>query len=213
MKGREGFRLTHWDVLLVRHGESEANATGRFAVRTWDPHLTAKGHEQARQLALQLSHAPIRHVVTSPLARAMETIEPVASQHLLTPTVLGDLTEVDLGGWDGQRLRDLERHGDYRAWRQDPQKNPPPGGERICDVGQRVLGALQEFFATHNPGLTIASTHADCVKGALLVVMGAGGPAARRVFVPNTGQLLLRWTHPGKWLILLSPLVVTPPAH
>lgn len=197
------------DVLLVRHGESEANATGRFASHTWDPHLTAVGQEQALSLAMQLHRAPIAYVVTSPLARAQETIAPLAQDHHLAPTILTDLSEVNLGQWDGQQLKALEQSGSdsYRAWRVDPEKNPPPGGERILTVGRRVLHTLETFIRTHRePGLTVAATHADCVKGACLVIMNAEGPATRRMLVPNTGQVLLRHWDNGRWSIVLSPL-------
>ena len=201
--------LLYSDVLLVRHGESEANAAGRFASHTWDPHLTLVGKEQALQLAIQLHNAPIRYVVTSPLARAQETIEVLATDHGLTPTILTDLSEVNLGQWDGQQLKTLEQSGleSYRAWRVDPEKNPPPGGERILSVGRRVLQTLAEFIRTHQEhGLTVAATHADCLKGACLVIMNAEGPATRRMLVPNTGQVLLRHWDNGRWSIVLSPL-------
>ncbi len=201
--------LLYSDVLLVRHGESEANATGRFASHTWDPHLTPIGKAQALHLATQLHHAPIRYVVTSPLARAQETIAPLAAVHGLKPVILTDLSEVNLGQWDGQQLKVLEQSGldSYRLWRVDPEKNPPPGGERILAVGQRVLETLTEFLSIHHEtGLTVAATHADCVKGACLVIMNADGPATRCMLVPNTGQVLLRHWDNGRWSIVLSPL-------
>lgn len=202
------FRVTYRDVLLVRHGESEANATGRFACRTWDPHLTAKGRAQARQLANQLQHADVRYVITSPLSRARETVAPLADILGITPVIVPDLAEVDLGRWDGHRLKDLEKHDPdlYAAWRRDPEQNPPPGGERITDVGRRVLAALEQFATSHPPGLTVAATHADCLKGAMLVLMNAPGPFVRSILAPNCGQLHLRRTPAGKWLIVLSPL-------
>ena len=197
------------DVLLVRHGESEANAAGRFASHSWDPHLTALGRQQAETLAFQLHNAPVRYVVTSPLARARETIAPLAQDHHLTPTILGDLAEVNLGKWDGQHLKDLEQadSDSYRAWRRDPETNPPPGGERILTVGRRVLVALSKFVTESDPpGLTVAATHADCVKGACLVIMNADGPATRKILVPNAGQVLLRRWENGYWSIILSPI-------
>ncbi len=197
------------DVLLVRHGESEANATGRFACRTWDPALTEAGQHQALRLLHQLEQAPIAYAVTSPLLRAQQTIAPLASQHGLVPVVLDDLAEVNLGQWDGQRLCDLEADNSaaFHAWRKDPEQNPPPGGESILTVGQRVLKTLSEFLNQCRPeSLTIAATHADCIKGAVLVIMDGEGPMARRLIVPNTGQLLLRRFSEGQWTVVLSPL-------
>lgn len=61
-------------VWLIRHAESESNA----GLPTQDPastKITAKGHQQARQIALALPHAPTR-VITSPYVRTKQTAEP-----------------------------------------------------------------------------------------------------------------------------------------
>lgn len=198
-----------YDVLLVRHGESEANALGRFAYRSWDPHLTAQGQSQAQQLANQLSETSINHIVTSPLLRAQETIFPLSLRHHVDPIILDNLAEVNLGLWDGARVQDLESEGGHAfvAWRQDPEANPPPGGESILAVGHRVLDALRDFIINAEPGLTVAATHADCIKGAILVITGSPGATARSLYVPNLGQVLLRYVVPSRrWIILLFPL-------
>lgn len=196
------------DVLLVRHGESEANVAGRFAYRTWDPPLSAHGRSQAQSLVELLEDVPVRHVVTSPLLRARETIGPLADARGLNPVILPDLAEVNLGEWDGLRLKELEQsdNPEFTAWRKDPELNPPPGGERISAVGQRVMAALTEFLDTHDPGLTVAATHADCLKAAMLHVLGASGPAARRLYCPNLGQLCLRYWGNARFSIMMAPI-------
>jgi len=199
--------VAEWvEVLLVRHGESEANAVGRFASRVWDPHLTETGRAQAQDLVRQLAEVDIRHLVSSPLARARETLEPLARMRGLTVEVLPDLSEVHLGDWDGQSWRELWDQEPFAAWRRDPERFPPPGGESILQVGRRVLAALASFLDGHTPGLTVAATHADCLKAAMLVVLGAEGPAARAIFSPNLGQLLLRYGGGQRWGIVLAPL-------
>ncbi len=200
-----------YEVILVRHGESESNRAGRFAYQSWDPRLTDQGLAQAEHLAQQLAKAPIRHFVTSPLSRAQQTLQPLAQIFGATPIVLPDLAEVNLGQWDGVRLADLEQSDDdaFRAWRRDPEANPPPEGESILTVGRRVLSALEAFITSHDPGLTIAATHADCIKGALLVITRSSGPAARMLFVPNCGQLLIRYLPSvRRWQMVLSPVHV-----
>ncbi len=197
------------DVLLVRHGESEANLSGQLAHHTWDPPLTPKGVFQSERLAKQLIAAPVRYIVTSPLLRAQETVAPLSRVHHIQPVILEDLAEVDLGKWDGRRLQDLATANlpDFQAWRQDPEANPPPGGENIVAVGERVLSTLANFLENCQPStLTVAATHADCIKGAVLVVLQARGPASRRMWVPNAGQLLLRHFDQDAWSIIFSPL-------
>ncbi|MBX5467938.1 MAG: histidine phosphatase family protein [Firmicutes bacterium] len=200
------------DVLLVRHGESEANAQGRFASRRWDPHLTAIGRRQAEKLVAQLEGVPIRHLVSSPLARARETLEPLARARGLPVTILADLSEVDLGEWDGRHFRELYQLEPFEAWRRDPERFPPPGGESILAVGRRVLAALGAFCDAHPAGWVVAATHADCLKAAVLTLLDADGPAARRLWAPNLGQLWLRYRS-GQWGIHLGPLCPAALAH
>jgi broad specificity phosphatase PhoE len=194
-------------VLLVRHGESEANALNRFAYRTWDPGLTDRGREQAQRLVRQLAETPIVRLVSSPLRRARETLEPLAQDRGLSIEVLPALAELDMGRWDGAVLSELAQQDPqaWLAWRRDPDANPPPRGERLSGVGSRVLDGLNRLRGTE--GLVVAGTHADCVKGALIRLLGVSGPASRRLFVPNTGQLLLRAMDDGTWRVVLGPLV------
>lgn len=198
-----------YDVLLVRHGESESNAVGRFAYHSWDPRLTETGLRQAERLAAQLYHAPIMHLVTSPLARAQETLAPLARLTGIEPQVVADLIEVNLGRWDGLKLSDLEQSEDraFHAWRLDPEANPPPGGESILTVGHRVLDGLEKFVTSHDAGLTVAATHSDCIKGAVLVVTKSSGPIARALYIPNGGQLFLRLLPAfHRWIVVLNTL-------
>jgi broad specificity phosphatase PhoE len=192
-------------VLLIRHGESEANALGRFAYRSWDPGLTPRGREQARQLVARLAGVPVAGIVSSPLRRAVETVAPLAESRGLTVELLPTLAELDMGRWDGEVLTEIavREPEAWQAWRRDPESHPPPRGERILAVGRRVLGALDTLRG--RSGLFVAATHADCIKGTALTVLGATGPASRRLYVPNGGQLLLRATDSG-WLWVLSAL-------
>jgi broad specificity phosphatase PhoE len=189
-------------VLMVRHGESEANALGRFAFRSWDPGLTEQGAEQARQLVFELAGVQIAGVVSSPLRRAIETVTPLAEARGLDVEVIPELAEIDMGTWDGQALKEVAENEPtaWRAWRRDPEKNPPPRGERISQTGKRVLDGLNRLRGRE--GLYVAATHADCVKGAVLAVTGGYGPQARRLLVPNAGQMLLRATETG-WMMVL----------
>jgi broad specificity phosphatase PhoE len=127
---------------------------------------------------------------------------------------MDDLTEVDLGRWDGAYLDDLrlsERDA-FSAWSRDPETFPPPGGESILAVGRRVLAGLDRFLDGQAPGLTVAATHGDCLKGAVLVVLGAAGAAARRIQSPNAAMLTLRRSERGHWSLALPMPAPEPPS-
>jgi broad specificity phosphatase PhoE len=62
------------DIYLVRHGEAAA-AWGEDP----DPGLSHLGREQARQVRDELERYENLHIVSSPLQRAMETAQPLAT--------------------------------------------------------------------------------------------------------------------------------------
>ena len=100
-------------MFLMRHGESLFNAVrGRTGDDPGiaDPGLTARGAEQAREMAAYLGRARIRRIVSSPYTRALETAAIVAD-------ALGLAMSVDAGvgeraafscdvGTPGARLRE-----------------------------------------------------------------------------------------------------------
>ena len=91
-------------VYLVRHGETEWNALGRFQGQLDSP-LTCRGREQAdklgRILAAQLQPSGSKMHV-SPLGRARETASLLRRRFACNePVIEPRLQEVTLGSWDG----------------------------------------------------------------------------------------------------------------
>lgn len=58
-------------IYLLRHCE----ATGQEP----DAKLTEKGKEQAKEIACFFENQPIKHIISSPFARAIQSIEPTAN--------------------------------------------------------------------------------------------------------------------------------------
>ncbi|MBU1132445.1 histidine phosphatase family protein, partial [Patescibacteria group bacterium] len=79
-------------IYLIRHGETTGDIEDRFG-GDYDDHLTAKGIEQARELAKQLLNKEIEIIFVSPLMRAVETAEEVEKVLHVPVEVLEDLRE------------------------------------------------------------------------------------------------------------------------
>lgn len=100
------------EIFLVRHGETEWNAEGRFQGQLDSP-LTASGREQATQIASMLAVAlagrePIAMHV-SPLGRARHTASIIrAHATYAAPLTEPRLQEVTTGAWDGLTHADIE---------------------------------------------------------------------------------------------------------
>ncbi len=99
---------------LIRHGATESNLADPPILqgRSINGPLSPRGQRQADQAAQCLSGHPLRAVYSSPLRRAQETAERVASVHRLRVLTLADITEVDVGAWEsaaGSRSRRRNR--------------------------------------------------------------------------------------------------------
>ncbi len=99
------------EVYLVRHGETEWNAQGRYQGKL-DSRLTRRGREQARDAGRQLSALlkgrsdVVLHV--SPLGRARETAEIIRNFVDAAPILEPRIQEVSIGSWDGLTHVDID---------------------------------------------------------------------------------------------------------
>ena len=103
-------------LLLVRHGQTEWNASGRFLGQT-DVPLDETGRAQAVQLARGLV-GRVDAVYTSPAARARETARAIVPD----PVQIDGLRELNQGALEGLRFdQALPRFPDFfAAWAEDP---------------------------------------------------------------------------------------------
>lgn len=131
-------------LILVRHGESEANRDRCFSVSE-DVPLTELGRRQARELALRIGErfTPSR-LLSSEFLRARQTAEIVGLSLGLSVEVVEGIHERDFGclrGFPYDRAGELtERDPAYdsaKEWLWAPE-----GGESCEDVRQRVMIAL-----------------------------------------------------------------------
>src|SRR5438067_13118826 len=120
-------------LYLIRHAATAANLAtpARLQGRRSDPPLVPAGVRQAEATRDLLAAQPIHACYCSPLRRAVQTAEIIAAPHRLTPAPLADLTECDVGDWEGLdwgTVRDRDPDT-YRRYMADPAAVPYPGGE------------------------------------------------------------------------------------
>ena len=148
-------------IILVRHGQSEANLSKTFAGNT-DAPLTAIGRAQAEAVAAYLfKREKIDVVITSDLSRARDTGAAVAKRfqapHLLAPA----LREIAAGEWEGESYEYLDtRYSEARAlWKTDLKNAYCTGGETLREVFARVSAALQRILEEHEGKTVLIASH------------------------------------------------------
>jgi broad specificity phosphatase PhoE len=161
-------------LIVVRHGRTEANASGLLLGRRLDPGLDELGWRQATALAAAL---PDGRVISSPLRRTRETAEAFGR-----PVEIDERwIELDYGELDGTPLRDVPREV-WANWQADPSWTPA-GGESLVDLGLRVRAASAAVAEEAGERDVIVVTHVSPVKATLAWALGVGDEISFRAFV------------------------------
>ena len=194
------------ELLLVRHGQSTANARGIWQGQMEFP-LSEEGRRQAGLAGRALSSEPFEAIYSSPLSRAFETAQIIRAQTGFAGEV------VPVSGLSERHGGILEGH----TWAEQERRNPElakkflaiPEEERWTLVGaetdEEVIARFEE---------AVSSIHARHPDGARLVIVSHGGvmraflrerfgpevlPGAQRA--ANASITRLQWGDTGQRLI------------
>jgi 2,3-bisphosphoglycerate-dependent phosphoglycerate mutase len=166
------------DLLLVRHGESEAYVDGQpfdLVDGQGDPPLSADGQEQAKRVCARLAGAGIQAIYVSTLRRTAQTAASLADQTGLELQTEPDLREVHLGDWEGGLFRKMvaENHSIMQRVGAEERWDLIPGAEPAADFAARVRGVITRMAARH-PGERVgAFTHGGFIGQALAQASGS----------------------------------------
>jgi broad specificity phosphatase PhoE len=168
--------LTPPRLVLVRHGQSTYNASGRLQGQIDTP-LSDQGRAEAEALRPFLPR--FERVVTSDLQRASET-----AALLGYPDARRDprWREIDLGAWAERPIADFEDE-QQGAWRGGPLH--AGDGESWAQFVARVGAALDEL-----EGEWLIVCHGGVIRAALTHVTGADPQTI--IGPPNTSVTVLR---------------------
>jgi broad specificity phosphatase PhoE len=204
-------------LVLLRHGQSEWLAEGRFQGRSDTP-LSPLGRRQAALAGarLALPDAPPRlpvpagepvAVVHSPLARTRETAEYVVEAFVAAgrpaPALRPEpgLAEIAQGAWEGLFQREVEKRypEEIAGWRRDPVRVQAPGGETLREVDSRVRAALARVIVKLGEAAAVAGMAAS-----------AGSSGTPSYYDAHPGPWTLLVGHDGAFKVALLALLGLP---
>jgi probable phosphoglycerate mutase len=161
-------------LLLIRHGENDFVKTGKLPGQSAGIHLNERGQKQAQALGEALTHVPIKAVYSSPLERALETAEPIATSHKLTIQQEPGLMDAHVGKWQGKSIRALRLTNAWKIVQHSPSRFQFPDGESFMDLQTRIVNTLESIVRKHkNPKDIVAVIfHADPIKLAVSHFLG-----------------------------------------
>jgi broad specificity phosphatase PhoE len=181
-------------LLLARHGESLWNAERRFQGSS-DIALSARGRAQAEALARGLHGYRLRAAYVSPFRRARETAELALRGTGVPLVVMEELRELSLGTWEGCTVDEVRaRDGDpYVAWVRAPHDCPPPGGEPLPVVSERVRAGLDRIVSAHPDGEDVlVVAHGGVISVYACHLLGCSFNQLWRLRVDNASLTIVR---------------------
>jgi broad specificity phosphatase PhoE len=109
------------------------------------------GIKQVERLGLALKETKIDAIYSSPLKRAFDTAQAIASHHQLAVQVEPDLREMEVGELEGVSIAELGTSFSQflLQWRQGQGLEKLPGGESVVDLADRVWVTVQFIIKKH----------------------------------------------------------------
>ncbi|GHV45215.1 phosphoglycerate mutase [Synergistales bacterium] len=173
-------------IIIVRHGRTAWNDALRFQGRS-DVPLNELGRAQAEKTAKRLASCSLDAIYTSPLTRARQTAEAIASyQTNKTPIVIDEFTEANFGKWEGEYIPGLkERCAEtLNRWLEDPFFNMPSDAETWDALEARVSNGLDIILSSEHESVAIIS-HGGAIRVIYALLLGFDPHTIWRVRLGN----------------------------
>ena len=186
------------EFLFVRHGQTDWNVRGLLQGRSDRP-LTDKGVEQANEAAHLLRGESVGLIVSSPLARAVDTAE-VISQRLNVPIqVDSDLIERSFGRYEGRPVLEIGQDLGAGSDKQSVSKSRaglaivtsnalPSDAETWEEISTRVLRATDHWLGKCSQKKVLFVSHFGVMTILYHHLCGVTKPAKNAIpyrFVPQ----------------------------
>ncbi|MGH9966575.1 MAG: histidine phosphatase family protein [Pyrinomonadaceae bacterium] len=164
--------VTH--VLLIRHGQSEGNAEGRFGGHSDTP-LSKQGRLEADATARALAGETFNAIYSSDLRRAIETASPLAKLAGVELQVTDAFRERSVGVMEGLTFEEAaaQHPEQYAALLRRDFEHVLLGGESYRQTLDRASRKLDQAIAQHKGGRIAIVTHTGTICILALHIMGA----------------------------------------
>ncbi len=192
------------DLLLIRHGETQAAVRGQnfpMVEGQGDPALHPDGEVQAVAVGERLRGEDISAIYVTTMRRTHQTAAPLAGHLNLEPSVERDLREIFLGDWDGgeYRFRAAENDPAIQRAKERQEWGEIPGAETTAAFQARVRAGLLRIASAHPDELVAVVVHGGVIAAALALAtntpaftfIGAENGSISRLVVRGE-QMILR---------------------
>jgi glutamate-1-semialdehyde 2,1-aminomutase len=192
------------EIIIIRHGETEWNQTGRFQGHS-DVPLSETGRAQAEALGRNLALDHVDAIYASDLIRAMETAAPLAARFGLT--VMSDplLRELNFGAWEGRSFSDVnaENPDAMKQFYNDPERADIPHSEPFPDFQKRVAGRVRAIAAEQRGKRVVIVSHGASIRILLTDILAMPIRSIWHISQLNTAVNKIRFEDDGFAVVTL----------
>ena len=177
----------------MRHGETVWNQQFRIQGGSSDTDLSQNGIDQAQKLGLALRDIAISAIYSSPLKRALDTAQAIASQLGLEVNIEPALKEMEVGDLEGIPIAELGTNfSRYMIeWRKGEGTAKLPGGESLIDLSERVWTAVQSMIKNIGHGNVVLVSHYFVTVAIICRALGMPVTQIGRIRVQNASISVL----------------------
>ncbi|AKS31348.1 histidine phosphatase family protein [Mycolicibacterium goodii] len=196
-------------LTLVRHAQSEGNASGLIDTSTPGPPLTTLGREQAdtaaQTLAAEHADDPFDGIYASTMIRTQQTAQPLAELLHEPVTVLPGLREIEAGVYEGQPEAITGADNYLTAptqWLRGDRAARIPGSIDGNEFDARFDEAVRQIYDSGDAD-PVAFSHGGAIM--LWVEMNVDNPnpnLLRQHPLGNTGHVVVRGNPAGGWTLV-----------
>lgn len=173
-------------VYLVRHGETQWNAERRIQGQSDSP-LTAKGEQQAWQVAERAKTLGITHIISSDLGRTQQTARIIAEACGCDIILDSRLRELDMGVLEQRHVDTLteQEEGWRRTLVNGTEDGRIPEGESMQELSVRVQAALADCLKLPQGSRPLLVSHGIALGCLVSTILGLPAFAERRLRLRN----------------------------
>jgi len=156
------------ELILVRHGLPVRREVVEGPA---DPELSVEGHDQSARLASYLATESIDAIYSSPMKRAFQTAEPLATKIGLPISIVDDVAEYDRLSNEYIPIEELRAANDER-WHKLVAGGWQSDSDTLESFRNRVISSLEQLISQHASQRIVVTCHGGVINQYIAHILG-----------------------------------------
>ncbi|MGZ8939210.1 MAG: histidine phosphatase family protein [Limisphaerales bacterium] len=193
------------DFYFVRHGSNDYLGKA-LAGRLENVHLNDQGRAEAELTAGVFATLGIQRIISSPLERALETAEPLATKTGLKIEIAPEIVEIDFGDWTGKEMKELEASPAWNKFNLYRSGTRIPNGETMIEAQARMIAFLEKLRRENSNRVIALFSHGDPIKLVFAYFLGVPLDLFTRIEISPGSYSILRLEDRGPQVLAINRL-------